>query len=178
VGLVDDQKRAVVGAELADGVHEARLGQHDSDVRERRLHEEARHVLMLEHALQRAEVVELRHPRGLGRIERRAHEARSRPRQALRVEDHERLVHRAVVAPVEDSDSGSPGHVAAHPDHPAVRVGRGERELPVRKAEAASQLGAHPRGVLGREHRGDALDLADRPHCRLRRVARHRAGVA
>ena len=83
-----------------------------------------------------------------------------------------------MVAPVEDGDSRPVRHVAADPDHPAVGVGGREGELPVRKPEAACQLGAHPRGVLGREHRGDALDLADHPHRGLRGVARHRAGVA
>ena len=178
VRLVDDQERAVLAAEEAHLLHVARLRQHDSDVRERGLHQEARHVLVLERPLQRADVVELRHPRGLGGVERRAHEPGPRAGEALLVEDHERLVDRAVVAPVEHTDSRPAGHVAAHADHPAVRVRGRERELPVREPEATRQLGADPRGVRGREHRRDALDLSHRAHRRLRRVARHRTGVA
>ena len=165
-------------AEPAHLLHEARLGQDDPDVRERRLHQEAGHVAVLEHGLDRVELVELGHARGLGGIERRPDEALARAGEALLVERHERLVDRAVVAPVEDRDPRPAGHVPAHPDHPAVRVGGRERELPVGHAEAPGELGADPGGVLGREHRGDALDAGERPHRRLGRVARHRAGVA
>ena len=66
------------------------------------------------------------------------------------------------------------------PDREAVGVGRGERELPVRQAEAAGQLLADPERVLGREHERDARArlLRDRRDGRRRRVAGHRAGVA
>ncbi len=177
VRLVDDEERAVLRAEPANVLHEARLRQDDPDVRERGLHQEAGDVAVLEHGLHGPELVELRHPRGLGGIERRPHEALAGAGEALLVEHHERLVDRAVVAPVEDSDPRTAGHVPAHPDHPAVRVGGSERELPVGHAEAPGELGADPGGILGREHRGDALDAGERPHRRPGRVARHGAGV-
>ena len=53
------------------------------------------------------------------------------------VERRERLVDRAVVAPVEDEDLRPAGDVPREPDREAVRVGRGERELPARQRRSA-----------------------------------------
>ena len=117
---------------------------------------------MGERLLHRVEVVELRHPGGLGRVDHRAHVAGSRERVgAVLVERHEGLVHRAVVAPVEDQHPRPARDLAERPQHPAVGVGGGERELPVGaapKRRASSR--AHPGRVLGGKHHGDAGLLA------------------
>ena len=85
-----------------------------------------------------------------------------------------------MVAPVEDEHLRPPGDVAGEPDHEAVRVGGGERELPARQAEAARELGADPERVLGRKHDRDPAGglLGDRTQGRRGRVPAHRAGVA
>ena len=86
-----------------------------------------------------------------------------------------------MVAPVEDEHLRAAGDLAGEPDREAVRVGRGQRELPARRARSAacssaptqiaSSLGSivviPPRRLLGH-----------RAHRRLGRVAGHRAGVA
>ena len=80
-----------------------------------------------------------------------------------------------------DRDLRPAGHHPGQPDGKAVRVGRGQRELPVLEAEPALELLAAPHGVLGREHVGDpaAVDLAlDSGDGRGRPVAGHRARVA
>ena len=77
----------------------------------------------------------------------------------------ERLVDRAVVAPVEDEDLRPPGDGAREPDREAVRVGRGQRELPAAagRSGASSSSPTHDR-VLGRQHERDpaARLLGDR----------------
>ena len=98
----------------------------------------------------------------------------------VRPEHRDRLVDRAVVAVVVDDDLRSTGDLAREAEDPAVRVARGQGELPGADAEPAGQLVADPGGILGREHVGDAAaHLAfDRGHRRRRAVAGHRAGVA
>ena len=97
--------------------------------------------------------------------------------------DHDqRLVDAAVVAVAVDQDLRPAGQRAHQPDRPAVGVGGGQREAPPGQAEPPRQLRAHPRGVLGRHHRGEAAASRDLPGHRvdhgLRRVPGHRAGVA
>ena len=53
---------AVAPGELAHPFEVAGLGQHDADVGERRLHQHRRDVAVGELALERLEIVELRHP--------------------------------------------------------------------------------------------------------------------
>ena len=67
VGLVDHQQGPGSAGELAQAVVVSRLGKDDSDVGERRLDQDAGDVAVGELALERAEVVDLDHPRGLGR---------------------------------------------------------------------------------------------------------------
>ncbi len=105
------------------------------------------------------------------------------PRRGLDPSVHERgerLVDRAVVAPVEDEHLRPPGDVAREPDREAVRVGGRERELPGRQAEAPGELLRHPERIIGRQHRRDAPGRLrrDRSQRRRRGVAAHGARVA
>ncbi len=129
--------------------------------------------------LQRLEIVEFDHARRQGGIHRWADVAVAGHGAAVAQGD-ERLVHRAVVTPVEHQDLRAPGDLAGEPDGEAVGVGGGEGELPEGKAEATRQLFSDPDGVLGREHEGEAAaglgpDRVDR---RGGCVSGHRAGVA
>src|ERR1700761_8938025 len=85
-----------------------------------------------------------------------------RPPPPLTVERRHRLVDRAVVAVVEDEDLRPAGDLAAEPQREAVRVGRGEAELPVAQAEAPRHLLADRPGVLARQHRRDSVRHARR----------------
>ena len=135
---------------------------------------------MCQLALEGVQIVDLDHPRGLGRRHRGADVVRPGLRPSLLVERDERLVDRPVVAPVVHEDLGPAGDLAGEPDREPVGVGGGERELPDRQAEAARELlGAGDR-VLGRQHERRALAhlVADRLGGRGRRVPGHRARVA
>ena len=92
----------------------------------------------------------------------------------------ERLVDRAVVAPVEDQHLRPSGDEPGEPHREAVRVGRGQRELPQRQAEAPRQLLADPERVLARQHQRDPARRlrGDRARDGRGRVAGHRARVA
>ncbi len=96
------------------------------------------------------------------------------------LERGERLVDRAVVAPVVHDDPGTLRDLARPADHEPVRVGGRQRELPVRHAEPAGHLRPDPGGVLGRQHQRDAPGrlFGDRVDGDLRGMARHAAGVA
>ena len=145
--LVDDQQGIGAARELPERVVEARVGMDDPDVRERRLGQDAGDVARRELALERLEVVELDDTRGHVEGDRRAEVAAPSHDTAVAQRD-ERLVDRAVVAPVEDEYLRTPGDLACEPDREAVRVGRRERELPVREPEAPRELLADPRRVL------------------------------
>ena len=144
VGLVDDQQRAVAAAGLPHGGEEAVLGQHDADVRERRLHQHARHVAVASAASTVSSSLNSA-TRVVSAGSTAGPTLPARERSVPPCERDERLVDRAVVAPVEDEHPRPAGHLAADPQEPAVGVGRRERELPERNAEAARELVARPR---------------------------------
>ena len=114
-------------------------------------------------------------------IDRGPDVARRRPRPAA-VEGDERLVDRPVVAVAEDEHVRALREGATEPQRPAVRVGRGQREAPLRHAEAPGELLAHPGGVLGGQHQGGAALFGEaalhRGDGRRRRVPGHGRGVA
>ena len=143
VGLVVDQERAVAPGQLADPLEVARVRQHDPDVGERRLHEHGRHVAVGQLALEPLEVVVLGDPRGDPHVDRCTDVALARLR-AVRTDDDEDLVDRAVVAPGVDQDLGSLGDLPDEPDRPPVRVGRGEGERPQREPETAGRAPRPP----------------------------------
>ena len=158
VGLVDDQQRAVLAGQLAHRLVVALVGQHDADVGQGRLDEHAGDVAVGQLALERLDVVDLDDAGRLGRVHRRpdvAHAGQHRP--PVLGELDEGLVDAAVVAPVLDQDLRAAGDLAAEPDRPAVGVGRRQRELPQRQAEAAAELLPHPARVLVGQHRRDPL---------------------
>ena len=166
---------------LADGVEVARVRQDDADVGQRRLHQHRRHITVSQLLLQALDVVELGHPAGHRHIDRRTDVARPAGALAIFADDDERLVDRPVVAVAVDEDLRSPGEGSHQPDRPTVGVGRGEREAPDVHPEPARQLGAHPFGILGGEHRRQPAEVIDSPsnggNDRLGGVPRHRAGV-
>ena len=158
---------------------EAGLGMDDADVGHDRLGEHARDVAFGERGFEGGHVVELDDAGRHRRIDGRPEVAGPGFDRAVS-KRHERLVHRSVVAPVEDQDLRPPGEVARQPDGETIRVGRGERGLPVRETETAGELLAQPHGVLGRQHeRHSAARLrGDGVHGGGGRVPRHGAGVS
>ena len=64
VRLVDDQQHVVLAGDLADRFGVALVREHDADVGERRLHEQAGHVALGQPPVERVEVVEGHHGRG------------------------------------------------------------------------------------------------------------------
>ena len=82
----------------------AGFGQHDPDVRQRRLDEDRGDVLVGERPLERGDVVERDDARRERRIDRRADVQVRRDDAAVGVEGGEGLVDRAVVALVVDDD--------------------------------------------------------------------------
>ena len=180
VRLVDHEQRPGPARQLAQPLVEARLGQDDADVRQRRLGEHAGDVAGRERGFERVEIVELDDLRRQRRVDRRADVAGADADRAVLPQRRERLVDGAVVAAVEDEDLRPARDRAADPDREAVRVGRAERELPEREPEAARELLPGPGRILGRQHRGDpgGRPLGDRADDRLGRVPGHRTGVA
>jgi hypothetical protein len=181
VRLVDDEERPGARARGAHPRPVARLRQDDADVGERRLGQHAGDVAALQLGLEGLGIVELDDRGGLGGIDRGADQAFAGTRPAVLQHD-EGLVDRAVVAPREHEHAGAARELAAEAQREPVGVGRRERELPLRQAEAPGQLVADPRGVRGREHhRRAAPRLQPLPHRRDRRRRRmtgHRARVA
>src|SRR6185503_15594143 len=108
----------------------------DPDVRQRWLGEDAGDVAGLQGPPERLEVVELDDLRRHARVDGRAYVAASGAHPFGR-QGREGLVDRSVVAPVKDEDLRSARDLAREPECPAVRVGRRQRELPEREAEAA-----------------------------------------
>src|ERR1700682_76107 len=84
-----------------------------------------------------------------------------------------------MVAVVEDKDFRTLGDFAGDSNGKTVGVGGGERELPVRKAEAALEIFADPERILGGKHEGNALFDAtgDGSGDDFGRVAGHSASV-
>ncbi len=115
-------------------------------------------------------------------VDLRADVAGLRHRSPVRADHDDRLVDRPVIALAEHEDPRPLLRHAAHAQHPAVGIRRGQRELPVGKSEAALKLSPDACGVLCGQHRRDAaLGLEPVAHGlndRLRRVSRHGSGVA
>ena len=179
VGLVDHEEGAGAAGDLAERVVEAGVGRDDADVGERGLREHAGDVAGRERGLERVDVVELDDLGGDRRVDRRSDVAGPRLHPTV-IEDPERLVDGAVVAPVEDEDLVAPGRVPREPQHEPVGVGRRHRDLPERQAETLPQLLADGDRVFGGEHGRDPASRLPRDGVdgRRRRVTGHRAGVA
>ena len=155
VRLVDDEQYAVPAGDLADPVEVAVLGEHDADVGQRRLHQQAGDVALGQPPVERVEVVERDHRRRRRDVDLRTERARPGD-DPVAVEHGERLVDRAVVAPVHHRDPRPAGEVAGEAQHEPVGVGGRHRQLPDGQPEPAGQLLADPDSVLRRQHRRDA----------------------
>ena len=120
----------------------------------RRLGEDARDVVAGERGGERVDVVE-RHDGGRRAPDRPARRAnrRGRRRGPSASSDDERLVDRAVVAPVEHEDPRPAGGAPGDAQREAVGIRRAQRKLPRRQAEPPGELGGDRRRVLRREHR-------------------------
>ena len=144
-------------------------GQDDADVRQRRLGEHAGDVAVGELALERLDVVALDDARGLGERHRRPDVALARDDAAVASSADERLVDRAVVAPVEDEDLRPPGELARR----AGSRSGWRRSRSARTASAAGRSGASARAPtqsassLGSISRDPAAPPARRPRGRV-----------
>ena len=129
---------------------------------------------------ERGQIVELNDARRNRGIYRRPNVARTRPRDPILLQDDERFVDRAVVAPVEDQDLGLTGDLPRQANAKPVGIGRGQGELPERQAEALLQIFRYENGVFGGQHERytTAHLLLYRFHDGKRRMPRHRPGVA
>ena len=142
---------------------EAVVGQHDADVRERRLGDDRGDVLRREDPLERVEVVERDEP-GVGRRARVQTEQTGRA--VLLVAGHERVVEVAVVVAAEDDDDRSPGAVTREPDRLGVGARGGQRELPAGQVVAVGEQSRRLDALLDREQelhaaRGAVRDRRD-----------------
>ncbi len=180
VRLVDQQQRSGAPRQPAQLVVEPGLGQHHAGVGHHRLGDHARDVAMRQRLLERRQD-------SLNSTTRancvRSFGCPSSPGRLTGLPSTEAqvgLVHRAVVAAVEDEDLRASGDGARHPQCEPVRVGRGGRDLPVRQPEPLHQQLAHRNRILGGKHVGEpATGLAtNRLDDRRRRMAEHRSGVA
>ena len=147
VRLVDDQQHAVATGDLADAVEVAVVGQHDADVGQRRLHQQAGDVALGQPPVEGVEVVERHHGRRDGDVDLRT-EGAGPGHHPVAVEHGEGLVDGAVVAPVHHRDPRPAGEVPGEPQHEPVGVGGRHRQLPGRQPEPAGQLLADPDRVL------------------------------
>ena len=93
--------------------------------------------------VERVRVVERHHGGRLSDVDLRAHRA-GPGHHPVTVEDGQRLVDGAVVAPVHHRDPRPPGQVPGEAQHEPVRVGGRHRQLPRRQPEPAGQLLADP----------------------------------
>ena len=91
----------------------------------------------------------------------------------------EGLIHRTVIAPVENQNLRTSGDLPRQPDRKPIRVGGGQRELPVGQLEALLQFLGDDDGVFSRQHQSDpAFHLIFRRlHGREWRMSGHRSGI-
>ena len=78
------------------------------------------------------------------------------PGCSVGVKRDEGLIHRAVIAPVEDQNLGASCDLPRQADGESVRVGGGERELPVGQAESLLQFFGDENRVFAGQHQRDA----------------------
>ncbi len=155
------------------------IGQHDADIRQRRLGQHAGDVFVLERSLKRAEIVEFHHRRRHGRIDGRPDISPACFGYAVLQRD-EAFVHRAVIAPVENENLRAPGDVPRETNRKPVRVGGGQRELPEGQSKALLQFLSHDDRVFAGQHERNAAPglLLQGHHSGRGRVSRHGAGIA
>ena len=102
VRLVNDEQRSVLAREFPQRLVISRLRMHDAHVRHRWLGQHASYVARDERGFQSVHIVELDHLRRDRRIHRRPNVPRPRPCHPIRPKSNERLIYRAVIAPVEN----------------------------------------------------------------------------
>ena len=157
----------------------AGLGQHDADVRQRRLHQHGGDVAVVQRPLQRVEVVE-RHHRV---VERRVDLGADCPGRRTTWPGRPgspRLVDRAVVAPVHHRDLRPTREMPGEAQHEPVRVGRASSPTATSGARTGGPVPRRPR------RRPPAGSIVVSPIDAWRSIAsataqpwpRHRTGVA
>src|SRR5579859_7791330 len=179
VGFVGDEESAVAAREIARGGPVAGFGEDDADVGHGGFGEDASDVVMLEGVFEGLQIVKFDDAGGFCGIYRRTDIAAAGADYTV-VERDEGFVDGAVIAVMEDQDFGALRDFACDADGETVGISGGERELPVRKAEAALEIFADPERVFGGKHEGDAFFDAARDGLGddCRGVAGHRASVA
>ena len=177
--LIDDEDDAVPAAKLANRRVVARVGEHDSDVGERRLHEHRRDLPRCESGLEGWHIVERNDRRRQGRSHRCPDRAPAFDHCARFVEGGVGLIDGAVIAVVMHDDLRATGHLARVANEAAVRVGRREAELPGRHPESLGQHRGRCCGIRCRQHEGRALgELSrDRRNCGSGCMAAHCPGI-
>jgi hypothetical protein len=121
VGLVDHQEYAVPAGDLADTREVVLLGKDDPDVRQCRLHQQARDITLGQAAVESLEVVERHHGRRDRNVDLWTQGARPGD-DSVAFEHSKGLVDRPVIAPVHHCDARSPSEMAGEPQHEPVRV--------------------------------------------------------
>jgi hypothetical protein len=111
---------------------------------------------MLEGVFESVEIVEFDDTGGFGGIDGRADVAATRTDDAA-FERGEGFVDGAVIAIMENEDFRTARDFAGDSNGETIGVRGGERELPVRKVEAALEIFADPELVFGGKHEGDAV---------------------
>ena len=108
------------GRSLEGGVKSG-IGVDDPDVGHRRLGQHARDVTVGQRLRERRQIIELDHPRGLDWIHRRDQCCRTRAGNAI-LQDDQRLVHGAVITPIEHQNPRPAGDHSSEPDRQAIGI--------------------------------------------------------
>ena len=153
---------------------------HDAHIRHRRLGQHAGNILGSQRPFQCAHIVEL-HDLGRDcRIHRRPNVPAPWSRCPVGLQCDERLIHRPVIAPVKDQNLRPPRDLPRQPDRKPIRVGSGERELPIGQKKSLLQFLGHENRIFPGQHQRDAASrlLFHRLDRGGRRMSRHRPCIA
>ena len=164
--------------EFAQVVMEARFGQHHAGIGQYRFGNDAGDIAIRQRNLKRRQIVELNNAGAFGQVAELTRETRPVDRLAV-AQPHHRLVHRAMIAAVEDEDLVAAGDRARDTQRKAVRVGGGGRDLPRRKPELVLEQSAELQRVFTRQHVGQPAPClsGDGARNRGRGMAEHRARI-
>lgn len=104
------------------------VGMDDADVGHHRFGQHHGYIFGGQDGFQRGDIVELDDFGRLHRIDGRTQIAKPRTRSTFLIQSDESLIHRAMVAIVENQNFGPPGDVARHADGKAVSIGGRQRK--------------------------------------------------
>ena len=176
---VDDQQRAVLACQFAQGSMKPFVREHHACVCQRRFRQNAGNVFHCQFPFQSRYVVKLDDACGHVERNRRSDAALARVDLSV-VEPGQRFVVSAVVAAVEHEDLSPARDCARDPCCKAIRIRGGQRERPARQPGAALELGRDRHAVLGWQHVGEAAidGVAHRGNEHARGMPEHCPGIA